>query len=161
MSNCIKNFLDEFKTFAMKGNVIDMAVGIIVGAAFGKVVDSLVKDIIMPPIGWLLGKVDFSQLYFALPNDLFGEYINYYNMQSAKDAGAVVIPYGAFLNNVISFLIVVFSVFILVKAINKVKSLSEKENEAKEEATTKTCPKCFSVVNIKATKCPFCTSEIE
>lgn len=161
MSNCIKSLLDEFKSFAVKGNVIDMAVGIIVGAAFGKVVDSLVKDIIMPPIGWLLGKVDFSDLFIALPNDFLGEYTNYYNMQHAKDAGAVVIPYGAFINNIISFIIVVFSVFILVKAINKLKSLTEKEAETKEEATTKTCPKCFSTVNIKATKCPFCTSEIE
>ena len=138
-----------------------MAVGIIVGAAFGKVVDSLVKDIIMPPIGWLLGKVDFSQLYFALPNDIFGEYVHYFNMQHAKDAGAVVIPYGAFINNVISFIIVVFSVFVLVKAINKLKLLTEKEVEAKEEATTKTCPKCFSTINIQAVKCPFCTSDIE
>jgi len=164
MANCIKNLLEELKNFAVKGNVMDMAVGIIIGAAFGKIVDSMVKDIVMPPIGWLMGKVDFSNLYLTLPNES-GEFINYPSLETAKAAGAVTINYGVFINTLISFIIVVLAVFVLVKAINKLKSLAEKETAAetaaKEEATTKTCPKCFSTINIKATKCPFCTSDIE
>lgn len=160
MANCIKNILEELKNFAIKGNVMDMAVGIIIGAAFGKIVDSMVKDIVMPPIGWLMGKVDFSNLYLTMPNEN-GEFVRYPSLEAAQSAGAVTINYGLFINTLISFAIVVVAVFILVKAINKLKSLAEKEVEAKEEATTKTCPKCFSTVNIKATKCPFCTSDIE
>lgn len=140
----MKNFINEFKKFAMRGNVIDMAVGIIIGAAFGKIVDSLVKDVIMPPIGLVLGKVDFSNLKWEL----------------AKD---VSINYGNFINNVISFLIVAFAVFILIKAIN---TLQEKmiATEKKEEAaapTTKKCPYCCTDIAIKATRCPNCTSELE
>ena len=156
----IKNILEELKNFAVKGNVMDMAVGIIIGAAFGKIVDSMVKDVIMPPIGWLMGKVDFSNLYWTLPNEN-GEFVNYPSLEAAQAAGAVTVNYGVFINTLISFVIVVLAVFILVKGINKLKSLAEKETAAKEEATTKTCPKCFSTVNIKATKCPFCTSDIE
>ena len=139
-----KNLANEFKKFAMRGNVIDMAVGIIIGAAFGKIVDSLVKDVIMPPIGLVLGKVDFSNLKWEL----------------AKD---VSVNYGNFINNVISFLIVAFAVFILIKAIN---TLQEKMivTEKKEEAaapTTKKCPYCCTDIAIKATRCPNCTSELE
>lgn len=149
-----KNF-GEFKTFAMKGNVIDMAVGIIIGAAFGKIIDSLVKDIIMPPLGWLMGKVDFTNLYLTLPN-YDGEIIKYPSLEAAQSAGAVTINYGIFINTMISFIIVAFSVFILVKAINKLRA-----QEVKEEAvTTKTCPYCFSNIDIRATKCPNCTSAI-
>ena len=141
----MKNFINEFKKFAMRGNVIDMAVGIIIGAAFGKIVDSLVKDVIMPPIGLVLGKVDFSNLKWEL----------------AKD---VSINYGNFINNVISFLIVAFAVFVLIKAINTLqeKMLADEKKVAKPAApTTKQCPYCCSEISIKATRCPNCTSEIE
>ena len=149
-----KNF-GEFKTFAMKGNVIDMAVGIIIGAAFGKIIDSLVKDIIMPPLGWLMGKVDFTNLYLTLPN-YDGEIIKYPSLEAAQSAGVVTINYGIFINTMISFIIVAFSVFILVKAINKLRAQEVKE----ETVTTKTCPYCFSNIDIRATKCPNCTSAI-
>ena len=149
-----KNF-GEFKTFAMKGNVIDMAVGIIIGAAFGKIIDSLVKDIIMPPLGWLMGKVDFTNLYLTLPN-YDGEIIKYPSLEAAQSAGAVTINYGIFINTMISFIIVAFSVFILVKAINKLRAQEVKE----DTVTTKTCPYCFSNIDIRATKCPNCTSAI-
>ena len=149
-----KNF-GEFKTFAMKGNVIDMAVGIIIGAAFGKIIDSLVKDIIMPPLGWLMGKVDFTNLYLTLPN-YDGEIIKYPSLEAAQSAGAVTINYGIFINTMISFIIVAFSVFILVKAINKLRAQEVKE----ETVTIKTCPYCFSNIDIRATKCPNCTSAI-
>lgn len=142
-----KNFVSEFKKFAMRGNVIDMAVGIIIGAAFGKIVDSLVKDVLMPPIGLLLGKVDFSDLKLVLTS---GE-------------NPVSINYGLFINALISFLIVAFAVFILIKAINKLQEKMVKE-EAKEQAaaepTTKTCPYCCSEIPLKACRCPHCTSEI-
>ena len=141
----MKYFINDFKKFAMRGNVIDMAVGIIIGAAFGKIVDSLVKDVIMPPIGLVLGKVDFSNLKWEL----------------AKD---VSINYGNFINNVISFLIVAFAVFVLIKAINTLqeKMLADEKKEAKPAApTTKQCPYCCSEISIKATRCPNCTSEIE
>lgn len=149
-----KNF-GEFKTFAMKGNVIDMAVGIIIGAAFGKIIDSLVKDIIMPPLGWIMGKVDFTNLYLTLPN-YDGEIIKYPSLEAAQSAGAVTINYGIFINTMISFIIVAFSVFILVKAINKLRAQEVKE----DTVTTKTCPYCFSNIDIRATKCPNCTSAI-
>lgn len=149
-----KNF-GEFKTFAMKGNVIDMAVGIIIGAAFGKIIDSLVKDIIMPPLGWLMGKVDFTNLYLTLPN-YDGEIIKYPSLEAAQSAGAVTINYGIFINTMISFIIVAFAVFILVKAINKLRAQEVKE----ETVTTKTCLYCFSNIDIRATKCPNCTSAI-
>ena len=141
----MKNFINEFKKFAMRGNVIDMAVGIIIGAAFGKIVDSLVKDIIMPPIGVVLGKVDFSDLKLMLTNE-------------------VSINYGNFINNVISFLIVAFAVFVLIKAINTLQEkmlADEKKEEAPASPTTKKCPFCCSEVAIKATRCPHCTSELK
>lgn len=152
-----KNFAKELREFIMRGNVIDMAVGIIIGAAFGKIIDSLVKDIIMPPIGLLLGKVDFSNLYFQIaPQDVV-----YPTLQAAKDAGAVTINYGAFLNNVISFLIVALAVFMLIKFMNKLQNTLVKKEEAVEEATTKECPYCFTTISIKATKCPNCTADLK
>lgn len=154
----VKKYADEFKTFAMRGNVIDMAVGIIIGAAFGKIVDSLVKDIIMPPLGWMLGKVDFSQLYITLPK-IGEESIKYQTLEAAKEAGAVTINYGIFLNNVISFLLVAFAVFILIKFINKLRA-DKKEDAKAAEPTTKSCPRCFSTIDIRASRCPNCTSEI-
>ena len=139
----LKSFFSEFKKFAMRGNVIDMAVGIIIGGAFGTIVDSLVNDVIMPPIGMLLGSVDFSDLKIALSND-------------------VAIKYGAFINSLISFLIIAFAVFILIKGINKVQAAMEKKDAAAEAAapTTKQCPYCKSTIDIAATRCPHCTSEL-
>ena len=147
----LKKNLEEFRAFAMKGNVIDMAVGIVIGAAFGKIIDSLVKDIIMPPLGWIMGKVDFSNLYLILPN-YEGEIIKYPSLEAARNAGAVTINYGIFINTLISFLIVAFSVFLLIKIINKLRS--------QNAVTTKTCPYCFSNIDIRATKCPNCTSSL-
>jgi large conductance mechanosensitive channel len=143
-----KNLANEFKKFAMRGNVIDMAVGIIIGAAFGKIVDSLVKDVLMPPIGLLLGKVDFSDLKIVL----------------TEGENPVSINYGLFINALISFIIVAFAVFILIKAINKLQEKMIKEEKAEEvaaEPTTKACPYCCSEVAIKATRCPHCTSELK
>ena len=159
MLNFFKRNFNEFKTFAIKGNVIDMAVGIIIGAAFGKIVDSMVKDIIMPPMGWLMGKVDFTNLYLTLPN-YDGKIIHYPSLEAAKSAGAVTINYGVFINTLISFVFVAFAVFLLIKAINKLKAAAIKECEKEEEVTTKSCPRCYSTININATKCPCCTAEI-
>jgi len=153
----LKRYGDEFKTFAMRGNVIDMAVGIIIGAAFGKIVDSLVKDVIMPPLGWLLGRVDFSKLYFVLP-DYDGKFVHYQSLDAAQAAGAVTVNYGVFINTIISFLIVTFAVFLLIKGINKLQS--SKPEEA-EEISTKVCPYCYSTIDIRASKCPDCTSNLE
>ncbi|HOE64203.1 MAG TPA: large-conductance mechanosensitive channel protein MscL [Candidatus Sumerlaeota bacterium] len=155
--------LKEFKKFAMRGNVVDMAVGIIVGGAFGTIVNSLVSDVIMPPIGLLLGGVDFSNLFFVLkskegllsPNELFGG--SFKTLAEAKAAGAVTLNYGLFLNSVVSFLIVAFAVFLLIKGLNKL----HHEKEAPAAApTTKDCPFCFSTIAIKATRCPNCTSDL-
>ena len=151
MFDFVKRNLNEFKTFAMRGNVIDMAVGIIIGAAFGKIVDSLVKDIIMPPLGWLMGKVDFTNMYWTI-----GGNNHYPSLEAAQATGAVTINYGLFINALISFVLVAFSVFLLIKCINKLRA--DKKEEC--EATTKTCPRCFSVIDIKATKCPCCTADI-
>lgn len=159
MINKIKKWTDEFKTFAVKGNVIDMAVGIIIGAAFGKIVDSMVKDIIMPPMGWIMGRVDFTNLYFTLPN-YEGNIVKYPSLEAAQAAGAVTINYGLFINTLISFIFVAFAVFLLIKFINKLRAATEKKAETEETVTTKTCPKCCSVININATKCPYCTTDL-
>lgn len=150
--------LKEFKEFAMKGNVLDMAIGIIIGAAFGTIVKSLVADVIMPPIGLLLGNVDFSSLYILLKSGakVAGPYAS---LADAQAAGAVTLNYGTFINTVVSFLIVAFSVFMVVKSINRLK---RKEEEIPPAApTTKSCPYCFTVISVQATKCPACTSEIK
>lgn len=152
-----KNFVKELREFVMRGNVIDMAVGIIIGAAFGKIIDSLVKDVIMPPIGLLLGKVDFSNLYWQIsPRDTV-----YPTLQAAQDAGAVTINYGLFINTIISFFIVAIAVFMLIKMMNKLQNTIIKKEAATEEATTKECPYCFTTINIKATKCPNCTADLK
>ena len=148
--------IKEFKEFAVKGNVVDMAVGIIIGAAFGTIVKSLVADIIMPPIGLLLGNVDFSNLFIILKDGAAGAGI-YPTIAEAQAAGAVTLNYGQFINTVISFLIVAFSIFILIKNMNR---LNKEEAAAPAEPTTKECPKCYSTISIKATRCANCTSEL-
>jgi large conductance mechanosensitive channel len=147
--------LKEFKEFAMRGNVVDMAVGIIIGAAFGTIVKSLVADIIMPPIGLLLGNVDFSNLFVVLKQGTVAG--PYAALADAQKAGAVTINYGMFANTVISFIIVAFSVFLLIRGINKLK---REEEAPPEEPTTKECPHCLSTIPIKATRCGHCTSEL-
>ena len=145
----------EFKEFAMRGNVVDMAVGIIIGAAFGAIVKSLVGDVIMPPIGWILGNVDFSNLYVVLKEGATAA-APYASLEEARKAGAVTINYGLFINSVISFMIIAFAVFLLIRAINRL----NRHEEAPAEPTTKECPYCLSTINIKATRCPNCTSEL-
>jgi len=145
----------EFKEFALKGNVVDMAVGVIIGAAFGSIVKSLVSDIIMPPIGLLLGNVDFSNLFFVLKEGTVAG--PYALIADAQKAGAVTINYGLFLNTVISFVIVAFSVFLLVKSINR---LRRQEEAPQAGPATKECPFCFSAIPAKAVKCGHCTSEL-
>ncbi len=143
--------IKEFKEFAIKGNVIDMAVGIIIGAAFGKIVSSLVNDILMPPIGVLLGKVDFSNLFVSLSGQ------QYDSLAAAKAAGAATLNYGVFINNVIDFVIVAFAVFMLVRQVNRF----TKKPEPAAAPTTKECPFCASTIALKATRCPNCTSELK
>ncbi len=139
--------LKEFREFAARGNVIDLAVGVIIGAAFGKVVTSLVSDVIMPPIGMALGRVDFSNLFVALNGATFA------SLDEAKKAGAPTLNYGLFLNTCIEFLIVAFAVFLLVKQVNRLKGPAIVD--------TRDCPFCFSKVALKATRCPACTSEVK
>jgi len=141
--------LKEFKAFAMRGNVLDMAVGIIIGAAFGKIVGSLVDDIIMPPIGRALGHVDFSNLFVSLNGT------QYPSLAAAKAAGAATINYGLFINTIINFLIIAFAVFILVQQVNRWVL-----KPAPATPTTRDCPYCLQQVPLKATRCPHCTSQI-
>lgn len=141
--------LKEFKEFIMRGNVLDLAVGIIIGAAFGKIVTSFVNDIIMPPIGLLLGKVDFSSLFINLSSQ------HYATLAEAKAAGAATINYGLFINTVLDFLIVALAVFFVIKQANRFR-----RQEAAPAPTTKECPYCFMSVPLKATRCPHCTAEI-
>jgi large conductance mechanosensitive channel len=139
----------EFKAFAMRGNVMDMAVGIIIGAAFGRIISSLVSDILMPPIGRILGSVDFSSLFVNISGK------SYATLAEAKAANAATINYGLFLNTVIDFAIVAFVIFLLVRQVNR-----WNQPAPAPEATTKDCPYCFSAIPIKATRCPNCTSEL-
>jgi len=139
----------EFKEFAMRGNVLDMAVGIIIGAAFGRIITSLVNDVLMPPIGLLVGKVDFSSLFLNLSGG------TYPSLAEAKKAGASVIAYGAFLNTIIDFVIVAFVIFLLIKQMNRLKKPAPAA-----AATTKDCPYCLSPVPLKATRCGHCTSQL-
>ena len=144
--------LKEFREFAMRGNVIDLAVGVIIGAAFGTIVKSLVDDIIMPPIGLLIGGLDFSNLFLSLSGQ------EYASLAAAKAAGAATINYGVFLNNVLNFLIVAFAVFMLVRQINRMKRQAP---AAVPAATEKSCPYCVSTIALAATRCPQCTSELK
>ncbi|MBZ5589897.1 MAG: large conductance mechanosensitive channel protein MscL [Acidobacteriia bacterium] len=141
--------LKEFKEFAMRGNVLDMAVGIIIGAAFGRIVTSLVNDVIMPPIGLLMGKVDFSSLFINLSGTA------YPSLAEAKKAGAPVIGYGAFLNTILDFIVVGFVIFLLIKQVNRFKKPAPAA-----APTTKDCPYCLSAVPVKATRCGHCTSQL-
>ena len=140
--------LKEFKEFAMRGNVLDMAVGIIIGAAFGRIITSLVQDILMPPLGLILGKVDFSSLFLNISGK------SYDTLAAAKAAGAATINYGLFLNSIIDFIIVAFAIFLLVRQVNRW------NKPAPAAPTTKACPYCATQIPIAATKCPNCTSEI-
>jgi large conductance mechanosensitive channel len=141
------NLFKEFRDFAARGNVVDLAVGVIIGAAFGKIVTSLVNDVIMPPIGLVLGHVDFSNLFVSLSGQ------HYDSVTAAKQAGAPTINYGLFINNVIDFLIVAFVIFMLVKQINRF--------VPRPAASTKDCPACCTSIPVKAVKCPHCTIDIK
>lgn len=148
--------LKEFKEFAMRGNVVDMAIGIIMGAAFGTIVNSLVQDVIMPPIGLLLGNVDFSNIFAVIKEGkVAGPYAS---VAAAKAAGAVTINFGVFVNTIISFILIAFAVFLLVRTINK---LRRQEEAPPPAPTTKECTYCFSLIPMKATRCPNCTSELK
>jgi large conductance mechanosensitive channel len=146
----------EFKKFAMRGNVVDMAVGIIIGGAFGLIVKSLVDDVMMPPIGLLLGGVDFSNLFIVLQEG--AKPGPYAALADAQAAGAVTIAYGAFLNTVINFLIIAFAIFLLIRAVNRLQAPAE---EPTGEPTTRECPFCLSTIPIKATRCSHCTSQVQ
>ena len=147
----MKKFLNEFKDFVMRGNVLDMAIGIIVGIAFGSIVNSLVNDVLMPPIGLLFGKVDFSNLFINLSGG------SYASLAEARNAGAAVIAYGAFINVVINFIIVAIVVFVVVQQVNRLRRLKE----VPPEPSKRNCPYCLSPIPIKATRCPQCTSELK
>ncbi len=153
----VRSIANEFKTFAIRGNVVDLAVGIIIGGGFNMIVNSLVNDIVMPPIGHIIGKVDFKNLYFS-----FGT-TTYPSLDAAKAAGAATINYGNFINNCITFVITAFAVFLLVRFINRLRDLEKKRRGAIAEAgpDTKQCPFCFTDINIKALRCPACTSALE
>ena len=142
--------LKEFKEFALRGNVIDLAIAVVMGAAFGPIIASLVNDIIMPPIGLVLGNVDFKDLFLPLSDE------SYATLTAAKEAGAPVIAYGTFLNTVINFLIVSFTIFLLVKQVNRMKKPAPAA-----APTTKDCPFCLSAIPLKATRCAHCTSELK
>lgn len=143
--------LKEFKEFALRGSVVDLAIGIIIGGAFGRIVSSFVDDILMPPIGLLLGNVDFSNLFINLSGG------RYESLAAAQEAGAATINYGLFISTVIDFVIVAFAIFLLVRQVNR---LQRKEEEKPAEPTTKECPYCLSTIPIEATRCPHCTSDL-
>jgi len=146
----------EFKKFVMRGNVIDLAVGIIIGGAFGKIVASFVNDVLMPPIGMLLGRVDFKNLFVALDGN------KYVTLADAQAAGAATINYGNFISTVIDFLIIAFVIFIMIRMMNRARDRFDKKPEAPAAApTTKQCPYCFTDISIRATRCPNCTSELK
>jgi large conductance mechanosensitive channel len=140
----------EFKEFVMRGNVVDLAIGVVIGAAFGKIVTSFVEDILMPPIGLALGRVDFSNLFVNLSGR------DYPSIAAAKAAGAATLNYGIFINNIINFLIIAFVIFLLIRQINRMQ-----RPEPAAAPATKDCPYCLSAVPVKATKCAHCTSELK
>jgi large conductance mechanosensitive channel len=142
--------LQEFKEFVMRGNVVDLAIGVVIGAAFGKIVTSFVEDVLMPPIGLLLGNVDFSNLFINLSGG------NYPSVAAAKAAGAATLNYGIFFNNILNFLIIAFAIFMLIKQINRLQKPA-----AAAAPTTKDCPQCLMAIPMKATRCGHCTSELK
>ncbi|WP_306537476.1 large conductance mechanosensitive channel protein MscL [Geobacter sp.] len=142
--------MQEFKEFAVKGNVVDLAVGVIIGGAFGKIVTSFVSDIVMPPLGMAMGKVNFTDLFINLSDT------PYDSLKAAKDAGAPVISYGVFINTMIDFIIIAFVIFLVIKQINRMK-----KEPAPAPPNTKDCPHCLSAIPINATKCGFCTSDLK
>lgn len=146
------SIVNEFKEFAMKGNVVDLAVGVIIGGAFGKIVDSFVKDVVMPLLGRLLGGVDFKHLYLNLGDQTFE------TLAAAEKAGAPIVKYGAFINSVVDFLIIAFAIFMAIKVMNRLKRA---EAAAPAEPTTRECPHCLSAIPLKATRCPQCTSQLQ
>ena len=148
-----KGLANEFREFIMRGNVLDMAVGVIIGGAFQKIISSLVDDIIMPVISIITGGIDFNNMFVCLDGN------TYVTLEAAKEAGAVTLNYGTFITVVINFLLMAIVIFALVKVMNSVSSKFEKE-KAEEPATTKICPRCKSEINIEATRCPHCTSEL-
>lgn len=150
----MKKFMDEFREFIAQGNIVDMAVGVIIGGAFGKIVASLVDDILMPLIGLLLGGVNFTNLFVALDGN------DYATVTQAKEAGAGVITYGQFIQNVIDFLIIALVIFIMIKQFAKLRSHFVEEKEEEEEVTTKVCPFCKTDIPVEAVRCPHCTSEL-
>ena len=152
----MKKMLKEFKQFAIKGNMIDLAVGMIIGTSFNKIVSSLVNDMIMPVLGLFTGKIDFAKLFIALDGK------TYETLAAAEEAGAACFKYGAFIAGLIDFLIMAFIVFLFVRGINKLRELGKEEEAAAAPAapTTKTCPFCKSTISIDATRCPHCTSEL-
>ncbi|MGD8243576.1 MAG: large conductance mechanosensitive channel protein MscL [Anaerolineae bacterium] len=143
--------LKEFKEFALRGNVLDLAIGIIIGGAFGRIVSSFVDDLLMPPIGVILGNVDFSNLFINLSGG------RYETLAAAQEAGAATINYGLFISTVIDFVIVAFAIFLLIRQVNRL----QREEEAPAEPTTKDCPYCLSTIPLEATRCPHCTSSLE
>ncbi len=143
--------LKDFKAFAMKGNVIDLAVGVVIGGAFGKIVSSLVNDLIMPIVGNLIGNADFTDLFYSLDGT------KYVSLAAAQEAGAATINYGLFINTVIEFVIIAFSIFLVIRQLAKLK----KKEEVVEEVTTKKCEFCFTEIPMEATRCPHCTSVLE
>jgi len=149
-----KKTINEFKNFAIKGNIMDMAIGVIIGGAFGKIVSSFVADVIMPLISLITGKIDFTNLFIALDGN------NYDTLELAKTAGVATLNYGMFLMTVIDFLLIAISIFIAIKQIQKLNK-KEEIKEEKKEPTTKSCKYCLSEINIKASKCPFCTSDVK
>jgi large conductance mechanosensitive channel len=142
--------LQEFKEFVMRGNVVDLAIGVVIGAAFGKIVTSFVEDVLMPPIGLLLGNVDFSNLFINLSGG------SYPSVAAAKAAGAATLNYGIFFNNILNFLIIAFAIFMLIKQINRLQKPA-----AAPAPTTKDCPQCLMAIPMKATRCGHCTSELK
>ena len=145
--------LQEFKDFALRGNVIDLAIAVIIGAAFGEIINSLVSGIIMPPIGLLLGNADFRDLFINLSEG------TYETLAGAQEAGAVTINYGVFINTIVDFLIIALVLFLIVRQVNRLQK--EAEEEKPEEPTTKECPYCLSTIPLGATRCPHCTAELE
>ena len=146
------SIVSEFKEFAMKGNVVDLAVGVIIGGAFGKIVDSFVKDVVMPIIGRMLGGVDFKHLYLNLGDKAFE------TLEAAEKAGAPIVKYGAFINSVVDFVIIAFAIFMAIKVMNRLKRAEEAPAAA---PTTRECPHCLSAIPLKASRCPHCTSQLQ